>query len=89
MLDNEKLQIINLGDILMKAKTVFILIIIVLFLIVLFQNIQTIVLKLFFWEVNISSVVLLPSILFIGFIIGYIIAKTTTKKHNDIQDILK
>ncbi|RLC46402.1 MAG: hypothetical protein DRH57_06140 [Candidatus Cloacimonadota bacterium] len=73
----------------MKAKTVFILIIIVLFLIVLFQNIQTIILNLFFWKLNVSTIVLLPLTLFIGFIVGYIVAKTTTKKHNDIQDILK
>ena len=61
----------------MKAKTIVILVLIGLFLIILIQNTQVVTLQLLFWKLGMSQIILVPMILLIGFIVGYLVAKTT------------
>ncbi|KPJ48938.1 MAG: hypothetical protein AMJ41_03940 [candidate division Zixibacteria bacterium DG_27] len=63
----------------MKPKTVIILIIAALFLIILLQNTQVVTLRLYFWQLTMSRIILLVVTLLIGFIVGYIVAKVTTR----------
>lgn len=59
----------------MKPKTIAVLIFIGLFIIILFQNAQVVTLRLLFWAIGISQIILLPLALFIGLILGFIAAK--------------
>lgn len=61
----------------MKAKTIVILVLIVLFLIILLQNMQVVTLRLFFWKIAMSQIILIPLVMLIGFVLGYIVAKVT------------
>jgi uncharacterized integral membrane protein len=63
----------------MKPKTIVLLVLIGLFLIVLIQNAQLVTLQLLFWKVDISQIVLVPSLALIGFILGYIVATVAGK----------
>jgi uncharacterized integral membrane protein len=63
----------------MKPKTIVVLILAVLLLIIFLQNTQIVTLKLFFWEIGMSRIILIPLIAFIGFVIGFIVAKMTHK----------
>lgn len=63
----------------MKPKTIIVLIIAALFLIILLQNTQVVTLRLYFWQLTMSRIILLVVTLLIGFIVGYIVAKVTTR----------
>jgi uncharacterized integral membrane protein len=65
----------------MKVKTVIILFLIFLFLIILLQNTEVVDFSIYFWKVSMSRIILLPSILIMGFVIGFITAKIHRKKH--------
>jgi uncharacterized integral membrane protein len=66
----------------MRAKTIAVLVLIGLFLIILVQNAQIITLRLFFWEIGMSQVILLPMAMFIGFILGFIVSQVTSGVHH-------
>lgn len=61
----------------MKPKYISLIVILCLFLILLLQNTQVVTLRLFFWKVSMSQIILIPLIMVIGFIIGFITAKFT------------
>lgn len=70
----------------MKPKTIAVLIVIALFLIILIQNTQVVTLRLFFWKIGMSQIILVPLTMLIGFVLGYVVAKVTSnhrsmKKH--------
>lgn len=65
----------------MKAKTVIILFLIFLFLVILLQNTEVVDFNIYFWKISMSRIILLPFILIMGFIIGFITAKIHRKKH--------
>ncbi len=65
----------------MKVKTVIILFLLFLFLIILLQNTEVVNFRIYFWELSMSRIILLPAVLIIGFIIGFIYAKIHRKKH--------
>jgi uncharacterized integral membrane protein len=65
----------------MKPKTIVVLVLIGLFLIVLIQNTQVVTLRLLFWKAGMSQIILMPLIMLIGFILGYIVAKVTGGSH--------
>ena len=66
----------------MKAKTIVILVLIGLFLIILIQNTQVVTLRLLFWKIGMSQIILVPVIMLIGFVIGYLVAKATGGTHS-------
>jgi uncharacterized integral membrane protein len=51
----------------------------VLFIIFLVQNTQVVTLRLYFWKISMSQIILIPLVLILGFIIGYIVCKLTGK----------
>ncbi len=59
----------------MKFKTIVVLAIIVLIVIIFIQNTEVVEFKIFFWKLQMSRIILMPGILLVGFIIGYITAK--------------
>jgi len=65
----------------MKAKTIVVLVLTGLFLIVLIQNAQVVTLRLLFWKVDMSQIILVPLTMLIGFILGYLVAKVTGGNH--------
>lgn len=48
-----------------------------LFLIVLFQNTDVVTLRVLFWELSMSQVILIPIVMGIGFALGYVVARLT------------
>ena len=63
----------------MGPKTIVILIVCILIFIVLVQNTDIVTLRLFFWSEKLPQFILLPIMLAVGFIVGYIVARLTGK----------
>jgi uncharacterized integral membrane protein len=64
----------------MNIKTVALVVVIGLFLIILAQNAQVVTLRLLFWQIVISQVILVPLAMAIGFVLGYGVAWTAAGK---------
>ncbi len=67
----------------MNLKGVIILVLVVLCLIVFFQNTEVVTFKLFFWDLSMSRIVLLLITLIVGIVIGYVLTTvlhTKTKR---------
>jgi uncharacterized integral membrane protein len=64
----------------MKAKWIIIIILAILFIIIIIQNSGSVEYKIFFWEINISRIILIPLFLIIGFLIGFFIPKGKKKR---------
>jgi len=61
----------------MRLKFIIMLVLIALFLIILIQNTQVVTLRLFFWKVGMSQIILIPVTMAMGFVIGLIVARMT------------
>ena len=61
----------------MRPKFIVVLVLIALFLIILIQNTQVVTLRLFFWNVGMSQIILIPLAMAIGFVVGFIVSKVT------------
>jgi uncharacterized integral membrane protein len=61
----------------MKPKIIVYLVLAALFIIILIQNTEVVTLRLFFWKIGMSQIILIPLTVVIGFAVGYIVAKTT------------
>jgi uncharacterized integral membrane protein len=59
----------------MKPKTIIILVFIALLVVVLIQNTQIVTFSLLFWRVSVSEMILVPLVLLIGFVLGFLVAK--------------
>jgi uncharacterized integral membrane protein len=64
----------------MKPKLIVILVLALLLLIFLMQNTQVVTLKLYFWELSMSQIILIPLALIVGFVAGFVVAKLTGKR---------
>ena len=67
----------------MSFKGVIILVLVVLCLVVFFQNTEVVTFKLFFWELSMSRIILLLITLIVGIVIGYVLTtvlRSKTKK---------
>jgi uncharacterized integral membrane protein len=60
----------------MKAKILFVIVLLALLLIVLIQNTQVVIFRLFFWSISMSQVILVPLAVLLGFLFGYFIGRT-------------
>ncbi|NIM97360.1 MAG: DUF1049 domain-containing protein [candidate division Zixibacteria bacterium] len=58
----------------MRAKTIIVLIIAVLLVIIIVQNTQVVTLRLFFWKISMSRIIILALTLLVGFALGYAVA---------------
>ncbi len=62
-----------------KPKTIVLLVLIVLFLVILLQNMSPVTLRLLFWRIEAPQIILIPVTMLLGFVIGYMVAKMTGK----------
>lgn len=60
----------------MKPKILFVIVLLALLLIVLIQNTQVVIFRLFFWSISMSQVILVPLAVLLGFLFGYFIGRT-------------
>ena len=58
----------------MKPKTIIVLVLLLLSLVILIQNTQVVTLQVLFWHMSMSRILLIPLLLIIGFVIGYLAA---------------
>ena len=70
----------------MRPKFIVVLVLIALFLIILIQNIQPVTLQLFFWKVGVSQIILIPLIMAIGFVVGFVVSKVTGNQRKRKRD---
>ncbi len=64
----------------MKTKILIVLVLLILLAIILVQNTQEVVFRIFFWKISMSQVILVPLAVIIGFLFGFFIAKGGMKK---------
>jgi len=64
----------------MKAKTIFIIAIILLIGLIIIQNTEVTGVQFLFWKVEMSTAILLPIIFITGLIIGFLGCLVITKK---------
>jgi uncharacterized integral membrane protein len=64
----------------MNTKTIIIIIVAVLLLIIIVQNTQVVTVKLFFWKISMSRIILLALTLMVGFVLGYAVAGISAGK---------
>ena len=64
----------------MRPKFIVLLVLIALFLIILIQNTQVVTLRLFFWKVGMSQIILIPLTMAIGFVVGFVVSRVTGKQ---------
>ncbi len=69
----------------MRVKSIIIIILAILAVVLIAQNTAVTPIQLLFWQVNMSRIVLIILLLAIGFAIGFILAKTTGRKHPPAQ----
>jgi uncharacterized integral membrane protein len=62
-----------------NPKFIISLVLVALVAILLFQNTEVVTLKIYFWEISMSQIILIPLVLLIGFLAGYGVAKFTGK----------
>jgi len=64
----------------MKPKIIIITIVILTLMIILLQNTQVVTVRLFFWKVSMSQIILISLTLLIGFVIGFIFTTVLSKR---------
>ena len=68
-----------------NPKFIIALIVAVLVLILLFQNTQVVRLNIFFWEISMSQIILIPLVLILGFVAGYVAARLRGKARRESE----
>jgi uncharacterized integral membrane protein len=63
-----------------KTKLLIVAVLLVLLVIILAQNTQEVVFRLYFWKISMSQVILVPLAVLIGVFFGYYLAKTRKDK---------
>jgi uncharacterized integral membrane protein len=64
----------------MKTKIWIVAVLLVLLIIILFQNTQEVIFRIYFWKISMSQVILVPLSVLIGVLFGYYLAKTRKDK---------
>jgi uncharacterized integral membrane protein len=63
----------------MKLKTIIILALVALFIVISVQNTQGVTIRILFWTISMSRIILIPLLLFFGFLVGFLVAQVTKK----------
>ena len=71
----------------MKPKTIIILILLILCLVILIQNTEVVTLQVFLWSITMSRILLIPILIVIGFVIGYLAAALKKRAGDQTKDI--
>ena len=68
-----------------NPKIISAIVLAVLFIIFLIQNTQVVTLRLYFWKISMSQIILIPLVLVLGFILGYVVRMVTgrNEKHKE------
>ncbi len=77
----------TLKDQMMRPKIMGIGILVILALIILLQNSQSVSFRVVFWEVRASLIILLPAALLVGFIVGYVVCATRSRSRRSERGI--
>lgn len=64
----------------MKTKILIVSVLLVLIIILLVQNTQEVIFRIYFWKISMSQMVLVPLAVLVGFLFGYFIARMANKK---------
>jgi len=64
----------------MKFKYIALLVLVVIGVVLVFQNTQMVTITLFFWQVSMSGIIMFPLLLLIGFVLGYLVCKFGGKR---------
>ncbi len=64
----------------MNTKNLLVIIIVVLALVIMFQNTQITTVNLLLWEISMSTILLIVLMLAIGFALGYLISSISAGK---------
>lgn len=64
----------------MKTKILIVSVLLVLIIILLVQNTQEVIFRIYFWKISMSQMVLVPLAALVGFLFGYFIARMGNKK---------
>jgi len=59
----------------MKTKILVVAVLLALIIILLVQNTQEVVFRIYFWKIGMSQVILVPLAVLVGFLFGYFVAK--------------
>jgi uncharacterized integral membrane protein len=62
-----------------NPKVIAALVVVVLFVILLVQNRQAVTLHIYFWQIAMPQIILIPLVLVLGFAAGYLMARFRTK----------
>ncbi len=60
----------------LPGKTVFYVAAVALFLVIVLQNAGVVTLRLFFWRLDVSTIVIVPVLIVVGFIAGFFYGKS-------------
>ena len=69
----------------MKPKIILAAVVITAIVIILIQNTQVVTVRLFFWKVSMSQILLMSLTLLFGLVIGFIAATFFNKRHKKID----
>ncbi len=69
-----------MGEFFKKPKVIAVIVIAILALIILLQNMATVTFSLFFWQVQVSQLLLVLIMLIIGYALGFLTAKIGRSK---------
>jgi uncharacterized integral membrane protein len=76
------------GNGLITPRFVAIVILVVLTLVIVFQNTQMVTFRLFFWNISMSQIILIPLMLLIGFVVGLLTqAYLSRRKDKRLQHV--
>lgn len=69
-----------MSDFLKRPKVIAIIVISILAAIILLQNMAVVTFSIFFWQINVSQLLLVLLMLVIGYVLGFLTAKLTPRK---------
>ena len=64
----------------MKTKIIIVAVLLVLIAILLIQNTQEVIFRIYFWKISMSQMILVPLAVLVGFLFGYFAAKMGREK---------
>ena len=64
----------------MKPKVVALIVLAGLLLILIVQNTQEVVFRLYFWRIAMSQIILVPLAVFLGFFLGYALGRIDRRR---------
>ena len=70
----------------MRPKTIIVLVLLLLSLVILIQNTQVVTLQVFFWHITMSRILLIPILILVGFIIGYLVAMLRKRTKGQLKE---